>query len=124
MTYAGHTEKALAVMRRAMRLNPFHPAFWLGSVGHAYLIPRRYAEALGPLRAAVGQAPRYWPGLGWLAEACVNLGLIEDYRDAVAALQEIEPNVTLATWECMVSYRTEVDQIHVLGSRRMAGMAE
>lgn len=124
MIYAGHAEKALGLIRRSMRLNPFYPAFWLGSVGHSYLISRRHAEALGPLRAAVGQAPRYWPGLGWLAAACVHLGLVEDARDAVAAIRNIEPNVTVATWGRMVTYRNEADQTHVLDSLRMAGMEE
>jgi adenylate cyclase len=124
LNYAGHAEKALALIRRSMRLNPFYPAFWLGSVGHSYLILRRYAEALGPLRQAAGQAPRYWPGLGWLAAACVHLGLMEDARDAVTAIREIEPNITVTAWGRMVSYRSEADQEHVLGSLRTAGMAE
>jgi adenylate cyclase len=124
LNYAGHAEKALALIRRSMRLNPFYPAFWLGSVGHSYLISRRYAEALGPLRDAVGQAPRYWPGFGWLAATCVHLGLREDARDAIAAIREIEPTITVTTWGRMVSYRNEADQHHVLGGLRSAGMAE
>ena len=124
LNYAGDAEKALALIRRSMRLNPFYPAFWLGSVGHSYLISQRYAEALGPLREAVGQAPRYWPGLGWLAVTCVHLGLKEDARDAVAAIREIEPTITATAWGRMVSYRDEDDHLHILGGLRSAGMGE
>jgi TolB-like protein len=124
LTYGGHAEKALIVLRRTMRLNPFCPAFWLGSVGHALLALRRHAEALIVLRETVGQAPRYWPGLGWLAATNARLGLMEDATDAVAAVRSIEPTITLATWERMISYKNEDDRDHVIGGLRMAGMAE
>jgi TolB-like protein/Tfp pilus assembly protein PilF len=124
LIYAGHGEKALVVLQRAMRLNPFFPGFWLGSVGHAYLTLRRYAEALGPLREAVARAPRYWPGFGWLAATCAQLGLTEDAEDAVAAIRGIEPAITIATWERMISYRNKADLLHMLDGLRKAGMAE
>ena len=124
LSYSGNGERALDVLRHAIRLNPYFPAFWLGSVGHAYLTLRRYEEALGPLREAVGQAPRYWPGLGWLAAVCVRLGLTEDARDAIAAIRLIEPTITVSTWGRMISYRHEEDKTHVLDGLRMAGMAE
>lgn len=124
LTYAGHAEKALIVLRRAMRLNPFFPGFWLGSVGHAHLLMRRYAEALGPLREAVARAPRYWPGFGWLAATCAYLGLMEDAQDAVAAILAIEPTITVNIWRRMISYRNEDDLSHVLGGLRKAGMAD
>jgi TolB-like protein len=124
LAYAGHTERALVVLSRAMRLNPFFPGFWLGSVGHAYLTMRRYAEAIGPLREAVAQAPYYWPGFGWLAASCAQLGLMEDAQDAVTAIRAIEPTITIATWGRMISYRNEEDLRHLLGGLRKAGMAE
>ena len=124
MAYAGQGEKALLVLRRAMRLNPFFPGFWLGSVGHAYLLLRRHAEALGALREAVGRAPRYWPGYGWLAAACAHLGLMEDAREAVAAIRAIEPTITVTAWGRMISYKKEADWTHVRAGLEMAGMVE
>ena len=124
LIYAGRGEEGLTVIRRAMRLNPFFPAFWLGSVGHAHLVSRRHVEALGPLREAVAQAPRYWPGFGWLAAACARLGLMEDAWDAVAAIRVIEPGITVTIWGRMVSYRNKEDLAHVLEGLRIAGMAE
>jgi TolB-like protein len=124
MAYAGHAEKALAIIRRAMRLNPFFPGFWLGAVGHPYLLLRCHAEALGPLREAAARAPRYWPGLGWLAATCAHLGLTEDAHAAVAAIRAIEPTITVATWSRMISYRNGEDWAHIRGGLRMAGMAE
>jgi hypothetical protein len=101
-----------------MRLN----SFWLGSVGHALLTLRRHAEALSALRETVGLAPRYWPGLGWLAAPKAHLGLSEDARDSVAAIRVIEPTITLTKWDRMISYKNQSDRTHVLGGLRMAGM--
>lgn len=124
LTYAGYAERALVVLRRAMRLNPFLPAYGRGSVGHAYLTLGRHAEALGPLREAVQQAPGFWPGLGWLAATCAHLGLTEDALGAVAAIRAIEPKISVAIWNRVVSYRNEADWAHIRGGLRMAGMAE
>lgn len=124
LNYAGEPERALAVIRRAMRLNPLFPPFWLGTIGHAYLISRRYADALTPLREAAAQAPRYWPGLGWLAASCAHLGLMEDARDAVAAIRAIEPSITVSIWSRMVTYKRSTDEELVLSGLRKAGMAE
>ena len=124
LTYAGQGERALAVLRQSVRRNPYFPAFWLGSIGHAYLILRRHREALEVLLESVGQAPRYWPGLGWLAVTCAHLGLMKEAKTAIDSIRSIEPTITVSIWGRMISYRNETDLAHVIDGLRMAGMTE
>jgi adenylate cyclase len=45
-TWLGQAEEAIEWIRKAMRLNPYHPARFWAHLGRAYFVARRYAEAI------------------------------------------------------------------------------
>ena len=46
LTWLGEAEEGIEWIRKAMRLNPYHPARFWGHLGRAYFVARRYAEAV------------------------------------------------------------------------------
>jgi adenylate cyclase len=49
LTWLGQPEEGIDWIRKAMRLNPYHPLRFWGHLGRAYFVARRYAEALEAL---------------------------------------------------------------------------
>ena len=76
LTWLGRPEEGIDWIRRAMRLNPYHPERYWNHLGRAYYAARRYAEAA----AAFARISRPDPGHhAFLAAACAQMG------DATAA---------------------------------------
>ena len=50
LTWLGQAEDGIEWVRKAMRLNPFHPARFWSHLGRAYFVARRYAEAIDAVR--------------------------------------------------------------------------
>ncbi len=46
LTWLGEAEDGIEWIRKAMRLNPYHPARFWSHLGRAYFVARRYAEAV------------------------------------------------------------------------------
>ena len=46
LTWLGEAEEGVEWIRKAMRLNPYHPARFWSHLGRAYFVARRYAEAV------------------------------------------------------------------------------
>ena len=46
LTWLGQAEEGIEWIRKAMRLNPYHPARFWNHLGRAYFVARRYAEAV------------------------------------------------------------------------------
>ena len=95
---------------------------WHAFVGHAYLMLRRYDEALALLRESAERAPTFWPGQAWLASLCGHPGLHEEACRAIKSIRAIMPDFSARHWQQMASYRCEADLAHILDGLRMAGL--
>jgi adenylate cyclase len=50
LTWLGRAEEGIEWIRKAMRLNPYHPARFWSHLGRAYFVARHYAEAVDALQ--------------------------------------------------------------------------
>ncbi|MEP7058886.1 MAG: adenylate/guanylate cyclase domain-containing protein [Caldimonas sp.] len=50
LTWLGRPEEGIEWIRKAMRLNPYHPERFWSHLGRAYFVARRYAEAVDALK--------------------------------------------------------------------------
>ncbi|NIP46924.1 MAG: tetratricopeptide repeat protein, partial [Gammaproteobacteria bacterium] len=130
--YLGRTEEAYALIRDAMRLNPFHPNSYHHVLGHAAYFTGRYDEAVRELRrggeygiwhhanlaAAYGQAGR-------LEEARAEwLTFTETRRKQLTQSGAPQPasDLELVT-ERLERFRREIDQERYLDGLRRAGLS-
>ena len=122
LTWLGQAEEGIEWIRKAMRLNPYHPQrFWF-HLSRAQFVARRYAEAIESLRHitapdAVQHA---------LIAAChAQLGNTVDAAAYTAEVLKRVPGFTIRE-HClpMLHYRRESDLAHHRESLRKAGLPE
>ena len=75
--YLGDAEKGLLLAKKAFRINPFHPDYYLEYLATIQFLAKRYAGAI----ATIELAPSVLPEISaWYASACAHLGRIEEGR--------------------------------------------
>jgi len=90
--YIGRAEEGVALTQRAIRLNPYHPDWYVGSLAFAQFFARRLNEAL----ETAGAAPMAYvdqPAL--MASGFAHAGMLEQARECAALfLEEFKKKIT------------------------------
>jgi adenylate cyclase len=125
LVYAGHSARAIEVVERHMRLDPFYVPSAPGFLGFAHYMLKQYSQALPLLRECVSRAPNVRGGHVWLAASYAQLGNIEDARAEASEVLRIEPKWTIMGTQARLSIfkRTE-DTEHFFDGLRKAGLPE
>jgi adenylate cyclase len=119
LTWHGQAEEGVPWIRKAMRLNPYHPERFWSHLGRAYFVARRYAEALDAVKH-VGK-----PDASQLVFAAACLARLGDSAAAAARLLEARsrlPPFSLEEHLASLHYRDAVDRDHHIESLRLAGL--
>jgi adenylate cyclase len=120
----GKPEEGLAAIRRYMRLDPFFPPQALQVEGLAYLVQRRYEEAVPPFREMVDREPNVRNHRMLLASVYGHLGNAREARLQVEALLRIEPDCSLQKLSRGRYLQSEEDVRHYLDGLRKAGLPD
>jgi TolB-like protein/class 3 adenylate cyclase len=92
--FAGQPERAIEHAETALRLSPrARVGTTLGIIGTAYLVSRRFDEALPKLLLAIQEAPAFPVPYRWLASCYAHMGRLDEARDVVGRLRAISPVV-------------------------------
>jgi adenylate cyclase len=83
MLYLGRPDPATTHFKRAMRLSPLDPqiSYFLSGLGYAYVMARRFEDAVEVSTRAVAEMPERATGYRSLAAALHALGRAEDVRE-------------------------------------------
>lgn len=119
LTWLGEAEQGVEWIKRAMRLNPFHPARFWSHLGRAYFVARRYAEAQDALRRLTS------PDAGQLALLAACAAQLE--QPAVAAAHTAaalarDANVSIGRILGNVHLRRAEDREHYRAALLKAGL--
>ena len=122
----GEFDQAIDRYTTAMRLNPFYPAWYLWQLGVTYYAAKRYAEALMPLKEAIGRNPKFMRPRRTLAATYAQLGHIEEARTVVEEILADQPHASLKQERELYfnPYKTSWDLEHWLEGLRKAGLPE
>jgi adenylate cyclase len=98
MIYAGRPEEALVLSRKAMRLCPYPPPYFLGRAGVANYLAGRYEAAISEFQKRFERLPSdardHWAVL-WLIASYMELGREKEARAEARKLLEKRPNFSL-----------------------------
>ena len=120
-------EDAIEAFKRAVRLSPLDPLgyFFTCGLALAHVAAGRYGEAIEWADRSLRDAPRFESALRNKVVACAHLGRLEEVRDEISRLLELQPDLTIATLKARyaVTLPPEILDIYVEGYRK-AGMPE
>ena len=94
MTYCGQTGQAVDLLSRAMRLNPYHPDWYIWYLGEAYFYAGDYEKAIQTLRQMRDQSEAH----RLLASSYAHLGLMKEAAHHAREVLRIHPNFSLEHW--------------------------
>jgi TolB-like protein/tetratricopeptide (TPR) repeat protein len=124
LTHRGRPDEAIAVMKRTMRLDPFHAPVCFTWLGNAYYLAGRYDEAFQNLSTAANRMPVHRPTRVWLAAAAAQSGQHEVAKSAVAAVLKQQPNLTITKWLDLLRLPSSTDAGRLADGMRKAGFPE
>jgi TolB-like protein/DNA-binding winged helix-turn-helix (wHTH) protein/Flp pilus assembly protein TadD len=124
LTHRGRPDEGIAVMKRIMRLDPFHAPVCFTWLGNAYYMAGRYDEAFQSLSTAANRMPVHRPTRVWLAAAAAQSGQHEVATSAVAAVLTQQPGLTITKWLQLLKLSRPIDADRLADGMRKAGFPE
>jgi adenylate cyclase len=120
----GRTEEALAAAAQALRLKPETGAVdeHLASVGTAYAVAGRYAEARAPLQRFLSHYPNFLPAHLMLAAVYSELGQATEARAEAAEVLRLNPKFSLEVHQQRMPIKDPVVLERHLAALRKAGL--
>ena len=124
MNRAGLPEKAMPLIEQALGLEVIPPPGWDFGMGHAYVLLRRYDEALAKFLQVLDCVPRFIPARVQLARAYSEMDRVSDAGSAIDVIREVAPRYTIQSAERMFPYFDEENRIRLRDGLRKAGLPE
>jgi len=125
--YSGRPVEAIELVKKAMRLSPYYPSWYLPVLGHAYRLTGQYNEAIEALESWRARAnPRSELPYLMLAFTYVEAGRGEKAGVAVAEILKRKPKASIEGYakSKMFAYKDPAEIKRVLNSLRKAGLPE
>jgi adenylate cyclase len=122
--YAGEPEASLEAVRKAMRLDPRHPFFYVWIVGQNYMLQQRYGEAVEEFKKVLWQNPEFPGARLTLASTYGLMGRIEDAEWEAEEILTLLPDFTLAQERERVPFKNPEHLERYIAGLRKAGLPE
>jgi TolB-like protein/class 3 adenylate cyclase len=126
LVYTGKPKDAMDYIKKAMRINPEYPAYYLFVFGLAHFSLEQFAEAGSLFERALERNPENYIALIPLAATYIHIGREKEAKTRIKRLYEIMPIVTLAMIEeCPLwQYKNFDDRHRLLSGLEKAGLAK
>ncbi len=96
---AGRAEEAIEVAKKAMRLNPHYPPFYIYALGSAYHQAWQNEEAIATMKRYLVYNPNVFIPHLVLTCSYSDLGRYEEARAAATEVLRLSPNFTTEVWK-------------------------
>ena len=123
LIFAGRPEHAIAMIRKAIRLNPIPPAYFQFFLGLAYRGMGLYEEALKAYKKALPQYPDTTVVQLGLAACYAALDQKQEARKAVAEVLRLNPEFAVDLYTMTVPFKNQSDSEYHLEELRKAGFS-
>lgn len=123
LTYAGASERALAMLEDSMRLNPHYPELYHVFCGRSLFNLGRYDEAMPHLDRSRRAMPLHANAIAFAAACYAALGRQDDAEAAVAEIERSSPGYTLEHVRRHVPYADPEEKAHFLAHLATAGLS-
>ena len=122
----GRFDEAITLIKKAMRMAPYYPAFWLDRIALAHLSTGRYKEAIEACelmldRSRKGEVNPFFAHL-FLAEAYAGLGQIGKAKAQAEEVLKIKPGFSMEGEKLLAAYKDPVHKERHFTLLREAGL--
>ena len=123
LAFDGQSEEAIGYFEQALRMSPHDPlkSFFYSGTGVAHYYARRYEEAVEWARKAIMERPGFTAAHRILCASLAQTDKSEETREAMAALRDLQPDISIPWIEEHVPY-TPRAMPHFLEGMRKAGV--
>jgi adenylate cyclase len=124
LTHNGRADEGVRMMKRVMRLDPFHTPVYFTWLGNAYYMIGHYEESFRNLMTAASRLAVHRPTRVWLAAAAAQIGDADVARKAVAEVLKQQPDFTITHWLDLLRLVKQIDTERLADGMRKAGFPE
>jgi len=118
LTNSDHAGRAVEVLKRAMRLNPLYPDWYLWNLGEAYFNLGKYEQAVEALQKMHDQAEAH----RLLASSHAMLGQLAEARYHAAQILAVHPEFSLEHWRTVPPYKNREQLERLIEGLQIAGL--
>jgi len=120
--FVGRWEEAILTYKKAIRLNPIPPSWYLYGLGLAYAWTGRYEEAITECKKAIHDQPDSLLVRLMTAVVYSLSGRDEEARVEAEQVLRINPKFTLEKWAKRLRYKNQDDQERFISALSKAGL--
>jgi TolB-like protein/DNA-binding winged helix-turn-helix (wHTH) protein len=124
LNYAGKPDEADIEMRKAMQLNPMHPAIYKVIHGEIFFNKREYAKAIGNFNFALQTNPESEESRLWLAAAYAHIGEIGEASWQLEQIRISGRDLSLQRIEDVIPFKDPAQRKHFIDGLYKAGLQE
>jgi tetratricopeptide (TPR) repeat protein len=122
LTFAKRPEDAIPLFQKAIRLNPFGPAWYFFNLGNALTNTRRFEEAVSEYKKALQRSPDNLLAHVLLATTYSRMGREKEARAEAAEVLRINPNFSLDYFAKTLPYKDQEVINKLIDALRKAGL--
>lgn len=122
LQYVGRKEEAVAMIEKAIRLNPIPPSAYYVFQGSALYNAGRYDQAVAAARKALELSPNNNFAHLALVVAYSLAGREAEARSAAAEVLRIQPNFSVDSLAKRLPYKDPADVERLVNAQRKAGL--
>jgi TolB-like protein/class 3 adenylate cyclase/Tfp pilus assembly protein PilF len=124
LLYTDELDEAILISKKAIRLNPMAPSWYLNNLAAMYRSKGNYEEALVWSEKAVKQEPEYTIGRINLSSIYSLLGRMEEARLQADEVMKLNPKFSLKRLEKTLPYKNPEVKKRYIEALRRAGLPE
>jgi tetratricopeptide (TPR) repeat protein len=98
LNYLGKPQEAIMHFKKAMRLSPFYPAWYLHHLGLSYHLTGQYEEAIEAIKKAIERTPNSLFPHVRLVAVYSDLGRLKEARAEAAEVLRIKPDFSVENY--------------------------
>ncbi len=121
---ADRPQEALHVLKKAIRLNPIPPGWYVDSLGDAYRLTGAYEKAIHEYKKAIRLQPDNMLSHLYLAVCYVELGRAKEAKDEASKVLEVNPKFSSKSFAEHIPIREEASKKRLIDAMRKAGLPE
>jgi adenylate cyclase len=122
MQFADMYERAIPILKKAIRLNPFPQTWYFLQLGVCYSLAGQYEKAVSALQKALQREQDNLLAYLQLCAIYEAMGRKEDARTMVSEVYRVDPKFSLTKYEKAVVRRNEETKKRFIDSLRKAGL--